>query len=190
MLAPTGDHRGARRSVGLAGATVVLPHVRICFNRRRDRQNHPGICPSCDECKPLGYHKDDGSNVCAACAGHASVFACTGCGREDHPYEFSRCVLRERTTVLLTDPATDSTHKQLRPVFEVITGGSPPQTALYWLSIVSASAGACSAGWHVARSRSATKRSMPCRWTAPTTMCVTCQSLLMSWNPTSPPLSR
>jgi len=86
--------------------------------------------------KPLGYLDTTGGTVCAACAGHASVFACTKCGREDHPYEFdrcARCVLHERMTVLLTDPTTGDIHERLRPVFDTLVGGPRPQSAIYWL---------------------------------------------------------
>lgn len=116
---------------------MVLPHVRICFRCRRYRQYHPGICPGCGERRPLGYLDDDGGAVCAACAGHDSVFACTQCGREDHPYDLTRCarcVLHESLTALLTDPSTGDVHAQLRPVFETIVGGPRPQTAIFWLT--------------------------------------------------------
>ena len=86
--------------------------------------------------KPLGYLNTIGGTVCAACAGEVSVFACTKCGREDHPYEFdrcARCVLHERLTVLLSDPATGDIHEKLRPVFDTLVDGPRPQTAIYWL---------------------------------------------------------
>jgi len=87
----------------------------------------------------LGYLDEQGATVCASCAGHPgqlSVFACLECGREDHPYgadRCARCVLRERLTELLTDPATGEIHEQLVPVFDTIIGGERPQTAIYWL---------------------------------------------------------
>jgi hypothetical protein len=115
----------------------VLPHVRICFNCRRDRQYHPQTCPGCGQTKPLGYRDDDGATVCAACAGRPSVFACTECGREDHPYgrnRCARCILRERLTVLLTDPATGQIHRRLAPVFDTLVNGERPQTTIYWLA--------------------------------------------------------
>lgn len=127
---------------GKPGATIALPHVRICFNCRRQRQYHPGTCPSCHERRPLGYLNADadddnnGDGVCAACAGHPSVFACNQCGREDHPYGFTRCarcILDERLTVLLTDPTTGLIHHQLRPVFDTLVGGPRPQSGIYWL---------------------------------------------------------
>lgn len=117
-------------------ATVTLPHVRICFNCRRYRQYHPSTCPDCLSLKPLGYLNAAGETVCAACAGHDSVFACSQCGREDHPYAFARCarcVLHDRLTVLLTDPSTGAVHEQLKPVFEVLINGPRPQTAIFWL---------------------------------------------------------
>lgn len=74
--------------------------------------------------------------VCASCAGVASIFACSDCGREDHPYGLhrcARCFLRERLTHLLTDPATGQIHHQLRPVFDELVNSERPQTGLWWL---------------------------------------------------------
>ncbi len=74
--------------------------------------------------------------VCASCAGVESIFACRECGREDHPYGASRCarcVLHERLTDLLTDPATGQIHTRLRPVFDELVDSERPQTGLWWL---------------------------------------------------------
>jgi hypothetical protein len=123
----------------LGAPTIVLPHVRICFNCRRYRQYHPRTCPGCADVRALGYLDAHGAVVCSACAGHAgpsSVFACTECGREDRPYGMQRCAhcfLRERLTVLLTDPTTGQIHEQLRPVFDAILDGEHPQSGIYWL---------------------------------------------------------
>ena len=65
-----------------------------------------------------------------------SVFACRDCGREDQPYGSSRCarcILRERLTELLTDPATGKVHDRLQPVFDELVDSERPQTAIYWL---------------------------------------------------------
>ena len=65
-----------------------------------------------------------------------SIFACGECGREDHPYGASRCArcfLRERLTLLLTDPATGRIHTRLRPVFEELVSSERPQTGIWWL---------------------------------------------------------
>jgi hypothetical protein len=124
---------------GRQKADIVLPHVRICFNCRRDRQYHLQTCPSCGEARPLGYLDEDGVTVCSACAGYGgdpSVFACTECGREDQPYGYrrcARCFLAERLTILLTDPLTGRIHEQLAPVYQVLLGGERPQNAIYWL---------------------------------------------------------
>lgn len=89
--------------------------------------------------RPLAYRlvdRDDGGLVCATCAGAESVFACSECGREDHPYgsrRCARCILRERLTDLLTDPSTGQVHVRLRPVFDEIVGSERPQTGIWWL---------------------------------------------------------
>jgi len=80
---------------------------------------------------PLG-----GEIVCAGCVGVVSAFACTGCGSEAHPYgsrRCARCILSERLTDLLTDPATGTVNQRLRPVFEELTGSERPQTTIWWL---------------------------------------------------------
>lgn len=74
---------------------------------------------------------------CASCAGAESLFACAECGREDHPYAnrvCARCVLRERLTELLTDPATGHVHTRLVPVLEVLLGSGRPQSGIWWLN--------------------------------------------------------
>ncbi len=135
-MSRAGTTRPACGWCGAPGADIVLPHARICFNCRRYRQYHPQPCPGCNKSKPLGYLDDHGATVCADCADQPSVFACTECGREDHPYGLrrcARCVLRERLTALLTDAATGQIHAQLVPVFDSIVNGERPQTAIYWL---------------------------------------------------------
>ena len=64
------------------------------------------------------------------------MFACTDCGREDHPYGGSRCarcILRERLTGLLTDPSTGRIPEALQPVFDTLIASERPQTTIYWL---------------------------------------------------------
>lgn len=89
--------------------------------------------------RPVAYlHGDQGQAavVCASCAGAVSVFACDECGREDHPYgahRCARCILRERLTDLLTDPATGQIHARLRSVFDELVNSERPQTGIWWL---------------------------------------------------------
>jgi len=121
---------------GRSNATTQLPHVRICFPCRRYQQYHPQPCPGCGQPRPLGYLDDQGATVCSGCADLPSVFACTECGREDHPYGLhrcARCILRERMTALLTDPSSGQIHAQLVRLFDTIVNGERPQTAIYWL---------------------------------------------------------
>lgn len=62
--------------------------------------------------------------------------ACPECGREDHPYgahRCARCILRERLTEVLTDPATGQIHARLAPVFEELVNSGRPQTGIWWL---------------------------------------------------------
>lgn len=108
---------------------------RICVACRRRRHYHPEKCPRCEPVRPLAWQLDD-AIVCASCAGVASIFTCSECGREEHPYGFyrcARCFLRERLTELLTDPISGTIHHRLRPVFDELINADRPQTVLWWL---------------------------------------------------------
>lgn len=98
---------------------------------------HPAECPGCRVVRPLGYRDAQGRRVYASCAGHdRSVFACPECGREDHPYGGSRCarcILRQRLTEILADPATRCIPEALQPLFDTLIAAERPQTTLYWL---------------------------------------------------------
>lgn len=121
---------------GAGGRLDILPGGPICFRCRRNIAYHPRPCPECGDIRPLAYPTaSPGVVVCAGCAGEASVFACTGCGREDHPYSIqrcARCVLVERLTELLSDPATGTIHEKLQPVFDGLAASPRPQTVLTW----------------------------------------------------------
>jgi len=85
--------------------------------------------------RPLAY-LDNERVVCASCAGAVSIFACRQCGREDNLYgatRCARCILRERLTALLTDPATGQVHVRLRAVLDELVGSDRPQAGIWWL---------------------------------------------------------
>jgi len=114
---------------------TTTPGGLLCMACRRRRHYHPATCPQCGDLRPLAFHHDD-RIVCASCAGVASVFACRDCGREDQPYGLqhcARCILRERLTSLLTDPATGAVHHRLQPVFDELVNSERPQTGIWWL---------------------------------------------------------
>lgn len=116
----------------------MLPTGPICYRCRRDIAYHPAVCPECFELRPIAYPSSSSYNVlvCATCAGEASVFACTQCGHEDHPYgndRCARCILAERLTNLLTDPTTGAIHEQLRPVYDELAAARRPQSVITWL---------------------------------------------------------
>lgn len=124
---------------GRTGTTVMLPTGPICYLCRRDLAYYPAVCPECFELRPIAYPSTStcGTLVCAACAGEESLFACTQCGREDHPYGIKRCArcfLTDRLTELLTDPTTGLVHEQLRPVFGELTAAPRPQSVITWLT--------------------------------------------------------
>ncbi len=116
---------------------VRVPHGRLCGACRRRLHYHPAICPGCGQLRPLGYRDPADQPVRASYAGRdRSVFACADCGREDQPYGGSRCarcILRQRLTELLTDPASGGIHEALRPLFDTLMAGDRPQTTIYWL---------------------------------------------------------
>lgn len=123
---------------GLRGGTVRLPGGSICPRCRFHLAYHPGACPECAQQRPIAYPSLFADNllVCADCAGEESAFACTGCGREDHPYggnRCARCVLVERLTNLLTDPTTGAIHERLQPLYDELVTARRPQSVITWL---------------------------------------------------------
>jgi hypothetical protein len=127
--------RGCFDCAGTNRLTRLPRGQRICLGCRRRRHYHPQACPGCAVIRPLAWLCGE-RVVCASCAGVESIFACRECGREDHPYGFSRCArcfLRERLSDLLTDPATGRIHRRLRPVFDELVNSERPQTGLWWL---------------------------------------------------------
>jgi hypothetical protein len=131
--------RGAGRICADCGrpAEGRIPQRPLCLGCRRRRHYHPQPCPGCEQVRPLAYPlagRLGEETVCAGCAGVASTFACTGCGSETHPYgsrRCARCILTERLTELLTDPATGAVNERLRPVFEAMIGSERPQTTIW-----------------------------------------------------------
>jgi hypothetical protein len=122
---------------GVLGADTVLPHGRLCVGCRRRRHYHPKPCPGCAHVRPLAYLAADGDEVCAGCVGQTSVFACSECGSEEHPYGFTRCArcyVDELLTEVLTDPTTGQIHARLVAVFELLTTSRRPQTTYWWLT--------------------------------------------------------
>ena len=118
-MSPRGKARCSR--CGVRPGTIPLPIGALCSKCRFALAYHPEACPECTQLRPLGYHsaRTAGVIVCASCACEVSVFACRQCGREDHPYSLdrcARCVLADRLTVLLTDPATGRVHRRLQPL--------------------------------------------------------------------------
>lgn len=123
---------------GTWATAVMLPTGPICYRCRRDIAYRPEVCPECSELRPIAYPSTStyGALVCADCAGEESVFACTGCGREDHPYgrdHCARCVLTERLTALLTDPSTGRIHAELVPLYDELVAAPRPQSVITWL---------------------------------------------------------
>lgn len=122
---------------GQPRAHCSLPHGMLCYRCKFRRHYHPQPCPSCTATRPLAYLDTAGQVVCAGCAGiEESLFACSQCGREDHPYgagRCARCILTERLTTLLTDPDTHDIHHKLRPVFDDLIAAPRPQSVITWL---------------------------------------------------------
>jgi hypothetical protein len=123
---------------GRPEARTKLPHRQLCLGCRRRRHYHPAECPTCHQLRPLAYPGPDGATtICAGCAGLPSIFACVECGREDHPYSYTRCArcwLRKHLTAILTNPRTGQLHPELVPVFDALLAGKRPQTTLTWLT--------------------------------------------------------
>lgn len=95
----------------------------------------PLRCPDCRELRILAFYDAAGRPACATCTGNVAVYACVDCGREDSPFgrRCGPCVLSERVSALLRTP-TGGIHPALQPVFDALTAGPRPQSALYWLT--------------------------------------------------------
>lgn len=126
---------------GSPNIKVVLPHGHLCWRCKQRRHRDPRPCPGCARTRPLAWlaagEATAGLEVCAACAGAISVFACKACGSEEHPYSYSRCArcyVRELLTEILTDPATGDIHHRLQPVFDLLVNSSRPATTYWWLT--------------------------------------------------------
>lgn len=97
---------------------------------RRD----PKTCPGCERTKVIAFLDAEGQPRCATCAGVPAKYACPGCGSEEQMYGrfCGPCTLRERVTVLLTDP-TGQIHPELKPAFDALVNVERAQTVLWWL---------------------------------------------------------
>lgn len=129
-----------RRACSSCGAArrqrIVVQGRVLCQSCRTRLQRNPGTCPGCGAVRVLAFRDEQDRSVCAGCFGEEPTYRCRQCGREDNCYGAScgTCTLRDRATVLLTDPATGRIHPRLQPVFDALTTSDRPQTALYWLS--------------------------------------------------------
>ncbi len=95
----------------------------------------PSECARCGTVQPLIARDDDGSGTCGPCAGHASDYACSQCGRHGNPHSRGRCahcVLAERVTLLLAGP--DGTiAPQLEPLAAALAAAPSPFRAIQWI---------------------------------------------------------
>ncbi|MCL2464847.1 MAG: hypothetical protein FWF28_07235 [Micrococcales bacterium] len=118
------------------GKATWLPHGPVCFKCVSRIHYHPQPCPGCGRTLPLGYLDADGRHVCAACVGAESVFACRRCGSEVNRYfgaDCARCILEDRLTVVMTNPATGRIDPRLQPVFDTMIAAARPRTTIEWL---------------------------------------------------------
>ena len=115
---------------------LELPHGPLCERCRRQLHYRPKPCSTCGMVRVIAYRDPVGTPICADCAGEESVFACGQCGSEEHPYgatRCARCFLRERLTILLTNPSSGDINTQLISVFDALVNVERPQTTIYWL---------------------------------------------------------
>ena len=109
-------------------------HVcRTCHNRALRIR---GTCPGCAEHRALpGIRPDDGTPICASCAGFTQSVACSHCGFEGKLLAgrlCERCTLTDRLTALLDD-GSGRIHPRLAPLFARLVSMDHPGSGLAWL---------------------------------------------------------
>lgn len=111
----------------LLGGTICNP----CYSRLR---RNPGSCPSCEVMKVLAFFDDDGTIVCAACAGVPSRFACKTCGSEEQltGSQCGTCRLQERAQAVLAQD-DGKIHPDLTGLYDILLSTPDKRTVVRWI---------------------------------------------------------
>jgi len=108
--------------------TTQWPLGPVCQSCYTAVLRSPSECSRCGTVQPLIAQADDGSGICGPCAGHASDYTCSQCGRHGNPHSRGRCghcVLAERVADLLAGP--DGTiAPQLEPLAAALAAAPSP----------------------------------------------------------------
>jgi hypothetical protein len=109
------------------------PVCNRCYHRALAAKDR---CPSCGETRRLLRYAGFPDPICSHCAGAAPDHVCGRCGAEDDLYErglCGRCVLNDRLTALLGEPA-QRTRRGLAALFDSFAATGSPKDMIRWLA--------------------------------------------------------
>jgi hypothetical protein len=109
------------------------PVCNACYHRALAAKDR---CPSCRETRRLLCHPGFPDPICSHCARANPDHVCGRCGAEDDLYErglCGRCVLNDRLTTLLGDPA-QRTRRGLAALFDSFAATTSPKDMIRWLA--------------------------------------------------------
>jgi integrase len=109
------------------------PVCNRCYHRALAAKDR---CPKCGETRRLLRYPGFPDPLCSHCAGANPDHVCGRCGAEDDLYDrglCGRCVLNDRLTALLGDPA-QRTHRGLAALFDSFAATESPKDMIRWLA--------------------------------------------------------
>jgi hypothetical protein len=108
----------------------------VCVGCYEHVRRHPAPCARCQAVRPLIGSGDHGGQMCGPCAGAPGMdYACRECGHSGElhsDHRCFRCVLGERTRILLTGPDGEVS-AQLQPLLAAFSAVSNPATVVTWV---------------------------------------------------------
>lgn len=108
------------------------PHCFACHNRIL---RNPQPCPICRDKRILAFTNEVQTPICAGCAGQPARYACRRCGSEENAYGrlCGKCTLRDRLTVVLSNPDSGHISEPMQVLFNYLTQLPRPEQIIKWL---------------------------------------------------------
>jgi hypothetical protein len=114
--------------------TAVWADGPVCNSCYRQRMRAKATCPGCRQHRRVLPYPGQPEPVGSDCAGAPPGPVCGQCGNEDWLYRkdrCARCVLADRLTDLLGDPANRA-RLDLQPLFDTLAGAEQPEVVIAW----------------------------------------------------------